>query len=343
MGFVANRMSDTISIVDLDGMMLIDERPIGRDPVDVDGPRHVVLDRMRGVGYVALSYPLSVGSPHVGDVRPSRPGYAIAFALSDLRPLGEIRLDPSSAELALSDDGTELAVTHYDEKRSLQATELTLRRATLALIAPAIGIADGSALARKITVCVVPGPVVYGNAGLLFVACTGEDSVIAVDSSTGRVVGSTPTGDVLANQPYALVRDPSHTRMVLSNRVARTVVVFSMEEVPAQQLLVQLREGVPYFAAWVSASEFLVALQGPSSLARVDVASGTVAQLVAYSDAECLNPSEPYISQEGRVFMVCEDSHYRRGAIVELDETTLEVVSRVELGVYPDRLSVLEP
>jgi len=65
LGFVANRMSDTISVLDLDSMTRLGSVPIGRDPVDVDGPRHVVLDARRRLGYVALSYPLSVQSVHV--------------------------------------------------------------------------------------------------------------------------------------------------------------------------------------------------------------------------------------------------------------------------------------
>ena len=40
---------------------------------------------------------------------------------------------------------------------------------------------------------------------------------------------------------------------------------------------------------------------------------------------------------------MCEGNHYAPGAVVELDPQTLEIKARVEVGLYPERLTLLEP
>ena len=76
LGFVSNRLSDSVSVLDLDDMTELGRVPIGRSPVDVDGPTHLVVDRERALVYVALSHPApAVQGPHASHVAPSLPGY----------------------------------------------------------------------------------------------------------------------------------------------------------------------------------------------------------------------------------------------------------------------------
>src|SRR4051812_38341383 len=64
LGYVANRQSDTVSVLDLDAVTELGAVPVGRDPVDVDGPRHVLVDGEAGALYLVLSYPVVADSPH---------------------------------------------------------------------------------------------------------------------------------------------------------------------------------------------------------------------------------------------------------------------------------------
>jgi hypothetical protein len=49
------------------------------------------------------------------------------------------------------------------------------------------------------------------------------------------------------------------------------------------------------------------------------------------------------VSQGGRVFLVCDQNRFSPGRIAELDPENLEVLATVDVGIYPDRLALLEP
>src|SRR5262245_31268379 len=88
LGYVANRNSDTVSVVDLDGLQELGQLPVGVDPVDIDGPRHIALDAQRGVAYVLLTFPFSVPSAHLAaQGTPSRQGYVQQLDLLDFTQL----------------------------------------------------------------------------------------------------------------------------------------------------------------------------------------------------------------------------------------------------------------
>jgi hypothetical protein len=332
-------------VLDLDSMTELAAVPVGRDPVDDDGPRHVLFDRRANALQVLLSYPVVADSPHaMANAGGPRSGYLASFATGDLRPLGELRLEASPSEMAFSADGSALAVVHYDTARALaNTTELDARRATLALVTPAALGADAPPELSTVRVCVAPAAVVFaGEAGLAFIACTGEDSLAAVDTVNRSVLSRVPAGSLPANKPYALTRSPSGETLALSNQVARTVVLFEARATPERLAEVQLA-GVPFFAAWPSETELLVPVQDPSGVVRVDVATAGILQSVTYPADACEKPSDVRIARDGRVFLVCEGDHYRSGAVLRLEPRSLEVLGKARTGVYPDRLELLEP
>lgn len=346
LGYVANRQSDTVSVLDLDAMSELGAPPVGRDPVDIDGPRHVALDEGSGELFVVLSYPdPGVTDPHaIAAGSTPRAGYVEALALDDLRPLGELRVATGANDVSLSDDRGTLVVPHYDTVLALKnTTDIDERRATLALLAPARGLADGSANLTSTPVCVAPATAVFDPTGTrVFVACTGEDALAVVSSVNASVLSRVPAGTFPANKPYALTRNAAGTRLALSNQVAQTVVVFSTDDTPVP-LMTALVPGVPFFSGWADDSRLLVPLQDPDGAALVDVATGSVLASVAYAGSDCQNPSDASVLADGRFFLTCEGDHYRSGAVVSIDPETLAVLGRVEVGVYPDRLAVRAP
>lgn len=344
LGFVANRLSDTISVVDLDAMSVLGTVPVGRDPVEIDGPRQLVLDPTSGLAYVVLSYPLTVESPHVATEGGGlRAGYVQALSLNDLSLQGEHILQYKSFELALSPDAGELAISHYDTLRSLQGGSLEARRATVAFIAPPSSLVGNAAALRSLTLCVTPGPLAYGkDRSRLFVSCTGEDSLFVVDTTAPAAVGSVKSGTFASNQPFALVPDPARERLALSNQVARTLVVFSMQDQP-ETLATAHVSGVPFFPAWLSSTELVVPMQGPSGAVRVDATTGEVLAEALYDVSECERASEVSLLADGRLLLVCQGAPYKRGNLVQINRDTLEIEAMLELGMEPARMAVLPP
>jgi YVTN family beta-propeller protein len=345
LGYVANRRSDSVSVLDLDTMTELGEVPVGRDPVDVDGPRHAVADAQAGALYLVLSYPLVADSPHaIAQGGGPRDGYLLELALDDLRPLGSVRLDPSPTELVLSDDRRLLAVSHQDTVLALKnTTDIDARRASLALVQATSDMTQSAATLALVPTCVAPAAVTLsGDATRAYVACTGEDALVVVDTSQRLVIARVPAGALPANKPSALTRSPAGTRLALSNQVAQTLVIFSTGDVPAPLATIPV-PGVPFFAGFHGEGELLLPLQEPDGVVRVDLTTGAVAAAVTYADDACQNPSDAHFTGDGRIFLVCEGNHYGPGSVVELDPSTLALIARAEVGVYPDRLAVLEP
>ena len=349
LAYVSNSLSDTVSVLDIDTFEVVADVPVGRDPVGIDGPHHLAIDRERGLLYVALSYPLASASlgPHGGHGLSDLSGYVQRLSLDDLAPLGEGRVDPSPGDVVLSRDGERLFVTHYDLVKALDQTFLDERRATLLWFEPAreLGVAAG---ALRVPVCVAPHGVLLPDDGArAFVACAGEDSVAIVDLAT-KSVERVPVSDSIGrpgfpiHEPYALLAERNFERLLVSNLSGKSVMSFAVGASLEREWVSPVL-GLPYFAAWLAADRVLVPLQTPSGAAVLDAASGELLGEASYRDGECLNPHEAVASSDGRVFLVCEGDHRANGAIVELDPESLAVIRRVEVGVFPDRLLFRDP
>jgi hypothetical protein len=142
-------------------------------------------------------------------------------------------------------------------------------------------------------------------------------------------------------KPFALSVDPSGTSLLVSSQVARSVELFGLDDGMEPGLSVVVR-GVPYYAAWLSEARIVVPTQGPSGASLLDVESLSVLNEVIYSESECSNPHEARVEGD-RLFLVCQGDGYAPGAVVELDPESLAILSRIEVGLSPDRLLVLPP
>src|SRR6187399_292815 len=273
LGFVANQLDDTVSVVDLDSMSVVGTTPIGRDPVEIDGPRHLIWNPKDESFYAVLSYPHEVVSPHVAESGGTvRAGYVQRLAAADLWPLGEMRASERAADLALAPDGSQVAVTHFDTLRSLEGETLADRRSDLVLIDQPAEMASGNAPSRRAPACVAPSAIAYGkHSDRAFLVCTGEDSIGVMGTVQGALISLTPTADpTLAKpfRPWTIALDGPRERLLISNQQVNTVDVFSAEDNP--RLLASARvAAVPFHATWIGEAEFIVALQRPNGAARV--------------------------------------------------------------------------
>ena len=344
LGYVANRNSDSVSVLDLDAMTLLGSVPVGRVPVDIDGPRHIVLDPANRLAYVALSYPFANTSVHaLSEGATQRSGYVQALNLSDLSIAGDLRVDPNVWDVAFSPTTGKLAVSHFDTYRALNA-DPDARRANLALIDSASAIAKDQARLQRVPLCAAPSSLAFDSDGArAFVACTGEDSIAVIDSRSGEVLSRVPAGSSAVNKPYALVIEPARKRLLVSNQVSFAVSVFDLSDTPNLLSTLPNIPGVPMFAALVSETTLLVPFQAPDGVTLFDLTTGEELLEVQYSDQDCRNPSEVSISSDSRIHLVCEGDHYHPGAVVELDPDTLAIESSVSVELYPERLSISEP
>ncbi|HEV8549267.1 MAG TPA: hypothetical protein VGQ57_09565 [Polyangiaceae bacterium] len=353
LAYVTNGGSDTVSVVDLDAFELLATVPVGLDPIDPDGPSDLALDAAAGTLYVVLSYPAPPNEgPHAAHHGLTRHGFVEALSLGELRPLGALEVDTSPSGLALGRDGGTLLVVHDDIDRAAQlGDDIALRRAALWAIAPAAGIAQGTANARAVNVCAAPYTVNYAAADArAIVTCSGEDSLAVVDPGPltvlARVPVAAPRGGV--SKPQAAAREPSGTALAVSSSVARAVTLYRAEDMAVRFATAfdgspGVPDGVPYFAAWLGGSRLVVPLQSPDGAALLDAGSGAVLAATSYGPNDCGSPRQAVATAAGRVFMLCEGDHFTPGSVVELAPDTLEVLRAVPVDLAPDRMAVLLP
>jgi hypothetical protein len=101
--------------------------------------------------------------------------------------------------------------------------------------------------------------------------------------------------------------------------------------------------GGPYGLGTVGNDTVAVALQNANGAALLDANSGMLLAQVSFTEEQCLNPTAVRASAAGRLYLVCEGDHYTPGTVVELDPSTLEIKASLKVGLYPDRLLILDP
>jgi hypothetical protein len=355
LGFIANQDSDTVSVIDLGepgaggmgGMgglggaaapfTVLAEVPIGRDPVDFDGPRSLVFDSAREVFYVALTYSQSVTSPHVQSAR--RSGYLQVLARDDLRPLSEIRLQPAAFAVALSPDGGEIVTTHYDKLLPILVDgDPSLSRAPLAFSDPD----DIEQAPSQVALCVAPADVAYQKDGAILVACVGDDSVVRLDGTTREVTAELDIDPAAPQKPVWLEVDARSGRIAVSYEVTRHIGVLESGAGLSLEHLVQL-EGVPQRPFWLSEERLAVPTMDPDALVVVDLETDSIENVVAFEPSDCHSPGSLTEVSGGRLFLVCQQNHFVPGTLLELDRSDFDVLGRALLGLFPDRMVVDEP
>jgi len=347
--------SDTLTLIDLADGKTVGAAPVGRDPVALDGPHQVVADRARGLAFAVLSYPGSAANAgQHSHGSSSVPGWVQVVALDDLRAVGELRVDPNPGEIALSDDGQRLVVTHFDLTTAANP-QLTIdqRRASLAVVDPRTIQPFGTPEPDKLLVCVAPHGVTlsHPDGAKAFVACYGEDVVAIVDlvdtnapvvrvPVAATVVPDPPVG-APAFGPYAVSLSASGTRLAVSNRDAKELRFLDVAKAAMEPLVVTLL-GSPYFSAWsADGAKVFVPMRGLDALAIVDATNGTVVRTKVFDPAACAQPLEAIVPADpAMLFVVCEGNVGVPGAILTLDATTLDVRARAEVGAAPGRTFV---
>ncbi len=352
---VTNSYGDTVSAIDLAKGEAFFTRPVGRNPVDVDGPHHIVVDPSGKFAYTALSYPaINASGPHAAHGSASIPGYVEKLSLVDLSIVGHVRVENNPGDIVMTSDGKRLVVTHYDLERANQnKTDIDAARASLAIVDPD-GIApSGSTKPTFIPVCVAPHGVALEPAGSrAFVACYGEDVLAIVDlDHPEAAVERVPLAPNVSGfgspkyGPYAAMFDTAGKRIAVSNQESKDVRFFDVATKTFDAAATITFLGAPYFTAWSADDATLfVPIQTPDSLIAVRF-DGSAPKSITFTPDECTKPHVVTrvgpIPGDGKLFLVCEgDQKTTPGSLVVLDEN-LDIQSSKPLGLYPDAFALL--
>ncbi len=343
--------SDTLTALDPATLTVLAQVPVGRDPVDVDGPHHLAIDRAKNAVYIALSYPAPMtAGAHAGHGVSTQPsGWVQKLALADLSLLGEVRVDANPGDIVLSQDGKRLVVSHFDlAAASAPDQALEQRRGVLTVIDPNTLELLGSPSPARVRTCLLPHGISLAppDGATAYAACYGEDAVAVVDlahpgSAVQRIaVGPTPgPPGAPAYGPYSAVASPDAARLAVGCTESKDLRFFETKSLTMAATVLHT-QGAPMFAAWsADGARLWVPYQKPNGIVLADVATGKILKTRAFSVQECQLPHEAVL-QGGRVLLVCEGSHVGPGSVVALDPETLETLGKVDVGVYPDRLAV---
>jgi YVTN family beta-propeller protein len=335
-GYVSDSLSDTISVLDLPSNEVVLQIPVGRDPIDIDGPHHLAVDP-GGTVYVALSYPApaTLPGPHAAHSSSTRPGYVLKLAADDLRTLAAVQTDPNPGEIVLAPGGSRLVVTHFDLGRAVDVTKSPdEQRATIAIVDP-----QTMAPPVLVKVCRAPhGASISSDDKTAFVACYADDAIGIVDLASAS--GATTLVPVGGKGPYSAVLSPSGKRVAVGNTDSRDTRVLDVET-RTMTPFTAVTQGAPYFAAWSADDKDLwIPTQGPDALVLVDGASGATRRLRLFDAATCDKPHEAQLAKDGAtLYVVCEGDHKTASVVLALDPATLETRASMKVGTYPDRLA----
>ncbi len=350
LGLVTDSLGDTVTAIDLATGAVVASRPVGRNPVDIDGPHHLALDPGRGAAYIALSYPEVGGTgPHAGHGGSQALGWVQRLSLADLTVTGQVRVETNPGDIVLSADGTRLVVSHFDLARATAAgAEAESARASIAVIDPGTLEMAGSPEPRFVEVCAAPHGIALSrpDGALAFVACYAEDALAVVDLGSGAVeripIGPGTLFGTVAYGPYAAVLSPAGDRVAVASLASQDVRFLDVASRAMEATAPIVLRGAPFFPAWSADGSVLwVPVQSPDALVRVDLETGATDERPLGEEEGCGLPHEVEVLDDGRLAVVCEGNREDPGSVLFVDATSLETVGSAEVGVFPDAIEIL--
>ncbi len=355
-GVTSNNGADTLTFVDLSTRAVIGDVPVGLNPIDLDGPHHLAVDRVTRDVFVALAYPAPpiIPGPHAAHGSAAVPGKLVRLSLPDLTRIGVARLDANPGDVVLSDDGARVVVSHFDLSRASNPTApIEAQRARLLSFAARELVGASPPAPRAIDVCVAPHGIALspGDGRRAYVACYGEDALAIVDlADDSQPVVRVPIGPnpgrapTPAYGPYAIALDESGARVAVGTTESREVRVFDAAGAPLPEKTwrADLAKGGVFFPAFVG-DRLVVPAQSPDALYMLDlVGPATEVRRRVFAEGECKAPHEVRRSPvAGELLVVCEGDHVGPGALLVVDAETLATKATIVTGAYPDRVEAL--
>jgi len=359
---ITNSLDDTLSLVELDtvgtpGFKELARVPVGLNPVELEGPHHTAVSPAGDYYYVGISnyVPGGGSGPHGTHGSGSEDGYCLKLDARDNRRVASVRVDPNPGDVIVSRDGRTLYQTHFDTLKisTLARQGVTDERKMDARLA----IIDAETMTRKAMVPVCPAPHAVrlsADERTAYVACW-SDEVAVVDlqaaltspaTAVTRVKVAELVGTAVSpmHEPYALTMSPTTGEVWVSSMATRQVQVLNPQTktMDASRAVSGLR-GPPMFGAFTSDGRTLyLPYQRVDVLAVIDPATGLVQREVPLWQSGCVNAHQAVLTPDERhVLVVCEGDHEGPGTLHAVDVASGTVVGTVEVGLFPDSVSIL--
>jgi len=351
---VTNHFDDTISFFDFSkvGEPVFPElarRPVGINPIEIEAPHHAAISAAGDFFYVALTNfaPGLATGPHAAHGTADVNGSVLKIRASDHRTVGTTRVDRNPGDLALSPDGTLLAVAHFDLLRITEASrgEVPEPDARVVLVT-----AETMEVKARVRVCPAPHGVLFSKDGKrLYVACYSDEVAIirldAPDFPVTRVKVASNAGDAYRAiyQPYALAESPLTGDVFISCPASGEVRVLKADTLTLDPARSRRVGGTPLTSAFSADGKSLwVPHQGDDRISELDPATGTQLRQLTPTKGSCTNVHSVLPTPDGRFLIaVCEGFHVLPGTLVVLDTQTGATLSVTEVGVYPDSVGLL--
>jgi DNA-binding beta-propeller fold protein YncE len=259
-----------------------------------------------------------------------------ALAWDDLRAVGEVRVDPNPGEIAVSDDGRRLVVTHFDLAKAADTTQpIEARRATIAVLDPTTLLPSGTPEPDKLLACVAPHGLALSrpDGRTAFVACYGESAIAILDlADVTTPVTLVPAGGT----PYGVALSPDGARLATGTREGKEVRFLDVAARTMEPLVVAAL-GETYVPTWsADGASLYVPTRDLDAVAKVDARTGATIAKRVFDATECVAPLEVARASDA-IVLVCEGNATSPGAMLVLDATTLATRSRAPLGPFPGR------
>jgi DNA-binding beta-propeller fold protein YncE len=354
--FVTNSIDDTVSLFDLakvgqPGFAELARVPVGLSPVELEGPHDAAIDPSGQYYYVNISNytPGAGGGPHGARGIGLTNGYALKYRSSDNELVDYQEVDRSPGDVAVSDDGKTLYVSHYDFQKII---DVALVGGPQSEMDTRFFIIDTETMAVRAAITLCPGG--HGvrlspDGSRAYVSCI-SDEIAVVDLKTPgypvrRIAMAADAGSAIAPkyEPYALTLAPSGDIWV-SCRSRNELRLVNAQTLAVDTDRIVHVPGAPMFGAFsADGSTLYMPTQIDDAIAVIDAATGVLQRVIPVRSESCLNVHQLRITSDGRWgLLVCEGDHGGPGSLEVLDMANgAAFVQAVPVGRFPDFVAVM--
>nr|WP_216623447.1 hypothetical protein [Corallococcus exercitus] len=353
---VTNSLDDSVSLLDMDGLGTpgwgeLARVPVGLNPVELEGPHHTAVSPAGDYYYVGISnyVPGGGSGPHGAHGTGTADGYCLKLSAKDNRLVASARVDRNPGDVIVSADGRTLYQTHFD---LLRIADVARQGGPEEDMVARLAILDAETMAVKARVKVCPAPHAVrlsADERTAYVACWSDEVAVVDLAAEGmpvtrvKVASGSGTATNPRHQPYALTVSPTTGDVWVSSLASKQVQVLEPgTRTMNPERTVYLR-GAPMFGAFTRDGRTLyLPYQQEDAVAVIDAATSTVSRTVPLSQAGCLNVHQFMLTPDERHGLaVCEGDHIGPGTLHVVDLAEGTVVSTVQMGLFPDSVSLL--
>jgi DNA-binding beta-propeller fold protein YncE len=354
---LSNNGDDTLAFVSVDSLdqpQLLGLAKVGKNPIELEGPHHLIGSPDGRFLYYNLSnYVVGGGSgPHGAHGTGTVPGYLIKLDARTLRSVGEALIDRSPGDVIISPDGKRAFVSHYDLARL--SSQLT-RNAPPEQGYSSIVIVDTERMDVLTQVPVCPtahGQGLSADGKHLYVTCSLSDQLAVLDVSDPartRILAKVavgpapgPTGEP-RYAPYALSVHPDGS-VWISNNQSQDIRVFNPATMQMDPERIVPVGGIAMFGEFSpDGATLYVPTQGVEQVVAIDTTTRPPQKKALPLPREACLAAHALVQVPGNAAaLVCEGDHRaRKGTLVFIDLAAWAVRGHVEVGLYPDGAAVL--